>query len=518
MRPFALGCFLGAFAVLIAAPVRAQDGAPGISECDRLAASGDDPSRPPRVAGVLFSTIDAKKALPACLAAAKAAPQDARTLLQLGRALRAAQKYEQARKAYRLAASLGSVAAQVDLGFLHATGAGGARDLSEARKLYEKAASAGSPSAMALLAAMTEGERGRSVAQSSRLYDAAIAAFERRKDVGGRAEALYRIAIMYEYGEPETDLPRAREWHEQAAAAGFPEAMTRLGLFNERGSGGPTDVAKARRWYEWAANAGSLDAFNNLGALYERADAAFRNPGEAQRLYGLAARFGHTAAAQNLKRLGVSPVEAAPDDAWLGVSLVAPNPETAEALGVRIRGAILVAVDEGGPGEAGGLRAADIVLKFDGKEIWWARNLALIVAQTPAGKEVEIVVSRDGKEQTLRVKLGRVADRKTAARSPLLLDRDLGLTLGELDDAARARYGVDKNVAGVLVADVRPGSPVAEKNMSAGDVVLQIYQKNASSPAQAQAEVDDGRKAGTASVFFLVARGQSRRFVVVPAP
>jgi S1-C subfamily serine protease len=51
--------------------------------------------------------------------------------------------------------------------------------------------------------------------------------------------------------------------------------------------------------------------------------------------------------------------------------------------------------------------------------------------------------------------------------------------------------------------------------MLAGDVIVQVDQRPVSSPTQVQANVDDSRKGGHASVFFLVARAQTRRLVVM---
>src|SRR5437870_3042151 len=109
-----------------------------IAECDRLAASPFDDERPPSVPGVPTSALDARAALPACLAAVKAAPNERRLSFQLGRAHAVARQYEDARKAYQSAQARGHVLAPVGLAILLELGLGGPRDQPLARQLYEK--------------------------------------------------------------------------------------------------------------------------------------------------------------------------------------------------------------------------------------------------------------------------------------------------------------------------------------------------------------------------------------------
>jgi TPR repeat protein len=206
------------------AAAAATDGTVPITDCDRLAASPFDPDRPRGATGILFSTMDAQPAVTACLAAAKEKPQDARTLFQLGRALRAAKKYETARTAYRLADSFGQPLAAVDLGEMNAQGLGGSRDLAEARRLYEKSAAAGNALAMALL------------------------------------------GNMYETGNGvQKDPTQARAWYAKAASAGIAASMKDLGVVYEHGP--KRNIAAAQRWYAKAAAAGNKEAADNLQRL-----------------------------------------------------------------------------------------------------------------------------------------------------------------------------------------------------------------------------------------------------------
>ena len=85
--------------------------------------------------------------------------------------------------------------------------------------------------------------------------------------------------------------------------------------------------------------------------------------------------------------------------------------EIAESLNLKpARGALVAGIDDKGPAKPAGIEAGDVIVKFDGKDIKEMRDLPRIVADTPVGKDVEVVIVRKGKEETKTVKLGRLED------------------------------------------------------------------------------------------------------------
>ena len=64
-------------------------------------------------------------------------------------------------------------------------------------------------------------------------------------------------------------------------------------------------------------------------------------------------------------------------------------------------------------------KPGDVIVKFDGKDIKEMSDLPRIVADTPVGKDVEVIIVRKGQEEKNTVKLGRLEDgEKQAALSP----------------------------------------------------------------------------------------------------
>jgi serine protease Do len=159
------------------------------------------------------------------------------------------------------------------------------------------------------------------------------------------------------------------------------------------------------------------------------------------------------------------------------------------------QGALVAGVVEGGPVDNGVIQAGDVIIRFDGRPVKEMRDLPRIVADSPVGKEVDVVIVRKGAEQVVKVTLGRLEDGEAQAEDEAAEGEDgeaeavatavvLGMTVGELDAAARERFGISPDVSGVVIAEVAPGSAAAEKGISAGEVITEIAQESVSSPQQ----------------------------------
>ncbi len=106
---------------------------------------------------------------------------------------------------------------------------------------------------------------------------------------------------------------------------------------------------------------------------------------------------------------------------WLGVRIQQVTDDIAESLSIKpTRGALIAGIDDKGPAKPAGIEPGDVVVKFDGHDIKEMRDLPRVVADTPVGKDVEVVVIRKGKEEKKTVKLGRLADdeKKEASLTP----------------------------------------------------------------------------------------------------
>jgi S1-C subfamily serine protease len=92
---------------------------------------------------------------------------------------------------------------------------------------------------------------------------------------------------------------------------------------------------------------------------------------------------------------------------WLGVQLATLTDEDAAALGLASsHGALITYVVEDGrnsPAAMAGIKAGDVVVRFNGTEVTSAANLSQLVAGTKIGAAVNVDVIRDGRPQTISV-------------------------------------------------------------------------------------------------------------------
>ncbi len=63
------------------------------------------------------------------------------------------------------------------------------------------------------------------------------------------------------------------------------------------------------------------------------------------------------------------------------------------------KGALIAGLIENSGVDNKAIEAGDVVIRYEGKPVDTARDLPRLVAETPVGKEVEIVVVRQGEEK-----------------------------------------------------------------------------------------------------------------------
>ncbi|MEM9784074.1 MAG: PDZ domain-containing protein, partial [Pseudomonadota bacterium] len=207
----------------------------------------------------------------------------------------------------------------------------------------------------------------------------------------------------------------------------------------------------------------------------------------------------------------------------LGVRIQTVNDELADALGLdTAAGALVAAVTEGGPAEDAGIRAGDVILRFDGQEVEEMRDLPRIVADTQVGSEVRVVVFREGQTQSVRVTLGLLEENEQPQLAsvvqpeqqiePKTLD-DLGLTLAPLTDESRARFGIEGDGPGVVIAGVADDGAAASEGLQPGQVIVEVGQKPVTTPEEVEEAVQAARDAGKSTVLLLVEADGEPRFV-----
>jgi serine protease Do len=213
---------------------------------------------------------------------------------------------------------------------------------------------------------------------------------------------------------------------------------------------------------------------------------------------------------------------------WIGIRYQRVTPEIAQSLGLaNAVGALVASVTPGGPAETSGIKAGDVILRFDNKDIVDIRRLAEAVAGADICKTASVVVFRHGRTLELKVgveelkqpaeaKAGPKEEQPGQARAGERSLPSLGLSLLPLTKESRGRYEIAPDVNGAVVTSVEPGGPAAEIGIRSGDVMSGVDGQRVSSADQVVRLVEAERRSGRKAVLLLIQRGEDIQFVAVP--
>ena len=211
---------------------------------------------------------------------------------------------------------------------------------------------------------------------------------------------------------------------------------------------------------------------------------------------------------------------------WLGVRIQTVTDEIAESIGLdSARGALVSSVTEGGPAEASGIEAGDVILKFDGRAVDSMRELPRIVADTDIGKDVPVEVWRGERSRILSVRIGELEEEvpvlaSTGPRGDALEPEeatidDLGVAVTTISEEMRDQFNLPEDLRGVVITGVEPDSPASEKSLRPGDVIVEVSQEEVSTPGQIAEKIREAREADRSSVLLKINRNGDRRFVAL---
>jgi serine protease Do len=186
---------------------------------------------------------------------------------------------------------------------------------------------------------------------------------------------------------------------------------------------------------------------------------------------------------------------------FLGIGVADIDVERAKALNLKEeRGAEITHVYEDSPAAKAGIKEKDVVLEFGGQAVQGMEHLKRLVAETPVGRQVKIVVWRNGAVQTLTAAIGSQKNAMpmgpAAARMWAMPDMPMfkGMTIPQMDIPEFAmtwqnpRLGIigeplgkQEQFAeffgvkdGVLVKSVVKNSPAEKAGIKAGDVIVKV--------------------------------------------
>ncbi|WP_457567384.1 Do family serine endopeptidase [Desulfurobacterium sp.] len=152
---------------------------------------------------------------------------------------------------------------------------------------------------------------------------------------------------------------------------------------------------------------------------------------------------------------------------WLGVYIENVSPEVAAKFGIK-SGVIVTKVINGSPASKAGLRSGDIIVTYDGEPVKGVSDLQLKVVNTRPGERVKLGIIRNGKRETITVKIGQMPQHEVVADAL----STLGLSVQKLTPTLKQKLGIPDNISGLVVTDIKPGSPADDAGLKEGDVIV----------------------------------------------
>lgn len=204
----------------------------------------------------------------------------------------------------------------------------------------------------------------------------------------------------------------------------------------------------------------------------------------------------------------------------IGVQIGEVSREVAESIGLgKAQGALVSHVQSGSPAEKAGVRAGDIITRFDGQPIEKVSDLPRMVGNAKPGTRGTVTVFRQGKSLDLNLTVAAMEPEKGGSRTAsaagepkTAASQSLGLAVADLSAEQKTKL---KTQRGVRITDV--DGPAASVGLRPGDIILAVANTDVSSAAEFEAAASKamkGEKAGK-PVNLLVQRGDMVQYVLL---
>jgi serine protease Do len=213
---------------------------------------------------------------------------------------------------------------------------------------------------------------------------------------------------------------------------------------------------------------------------------------------------------------------------YIGINIGEVNDAMAKSLGLdRPKGIIIQGIVEGGAASESDLRAGDVILQIDSREVNKPNELQSYVASLPAGTTVKLKIFRDGetleRKVTLKQRDGDQENKPVSNKenenknnesgSSTVSYDNIGLSVKNLSDIDKSDFDVDH---GVLITDVKPFSKAEDERLNAGLVVLEADKEKVYDTRDLSEAID--KKKGSAVLLKVADKEGNTRFVGIEIP
>lgn len=213
---------------------------------------------------------------------------------------------------------------------------------------------------------------------------------------------------------------------------------------------------------------------------------------------------------------------------YIGINIGEVDDALAKSLGMdKPKGIIIQGIVEDGAASKSDLRAGDIILDIDGREVNKPNELQSYVAALTAGTTVKLKIYRNGETLERKVTLkARDEDSKTEPISNKddSMEKDnsgsgtatfdnIGLTVKNLTNNDKTEFKLDN---GILITNVKPFSKAEDQRLFAGLIITEANKEKVNNVNDFRRIVDEKR--GSALLIKVVDKDGNNRFVGIEIP
>ncbi|MBF4519701.1 Do family serine endopeptidase [Acinetobacter towneri] len=159
---------------------------------------------------------------------------------------------------------------------------------------------------------------------------------------------------------------------------------------------------------------------------------------------------------------------------YLGVSLQDIDRNLAESYKLsKPEGSLITQVAPNSPAARAGLRAGDVILKYNGTPISRTSELLNYLNRSVPNQSIQLEVLRDDKRRNITATVSTAPDDTPAKNNPDTAAKGpvLGVSIRDLTVAEQGQLDIK---GGVLIQEVRRGGSAAQARIMPGDVVVQL--------------------------------------------
>ncbi len=219
---------------------------------------------------------------------------------------------------------------------------------------------------------------------------------------------------------------------------------------------------------------------------------------------------------------------------YLGVDVRDLNNDRISALKLKDdRGVEITMVDQDAPAGKAGLKEHDVIVTYNGNKVESQEQLRRMIRETPPGRKVALGIVRNGQPMTLEPTIGdrremsrkykvvvppihvRIPEIEVPEFAMLQYTRRNGVVVESLTSQLGEYFGV-KNGEGVLVREIKKGTPAESSGLHAGDVIIKAGNERITSTEDWNRVLRQQRKGGNIPVVVMRERREQNVSLNIP--